>query len=105
MQFDAKKFLFDLPSKVNPDALEGLNTTFHFEISDSGSYTVALADGKIDVTEGLNGNASCTVKTSPESLGKLIKGELNPMMAMMTGKLKISNPGEMLKYAKIFGLM
>jgi hypothetical protein len=27
------------------------------------------------------------------------------MMAMMTGKLKISNPGEMLKYAKMFGLM
>ncbi|MBK8429598.1 MAG: hypothetical protein IPL27_28240 [Lewinellaceae bacterium] len=35
----------------------------------------------------------------------MLSGDLNPMMAMMTGKLKISNPGEMLKYAKMFGLM
>jgi putative sterol carrier protein len=105
MQFDAKEFLFSLPGKVKPEAIDGLSTRFHFEIADSGSYTVALADGKLEVNEGLNGESSCTVKTSAESLGKLIKGDLNPMMAMMTGKLKISNPGEMMKYAKIFGLM
>jgi putative sterol carrier protein len=45
------------------------------------------------------------VTTTAESFEKLISGSLNPMMAMMTGKLKISHPGEMLKYAKIFGLM
>jgi putative sterol carrier protein len=105
MQFDAKEFLNALPAKVNPAAIEGLSTLFHFEVSDSGSYTVQLQDGKIDVQEGLHGSPSCTVKTSQESMGKLISGDLNPMMAMMTGKLKISNPGELLKYAKIFGLM
>ena len=105
MQIDAKEFLFSLPAKVNPEVLEGLNTVFHFDISDSGSYTVSINEGKIAVADGLNGEAACTVKTSAESFGKLISGNLNPMMAMMTGKLKISNPGEMLKYAKIFGLM
>jgi putative sterol carrier protein len=105
MQIDAKEFLFSLPVKANPDAIEGLSTTFHFEISDSGNYTVSLQDGKLEVTEGLNGEASCSVKTTAESFSKLVSGDLNPMMAMMTGKLKISNPGEMLKYAKIFGLM
>ena len=105
MQINIKDFLFSLPVKANPDALEGLNTRFHFEIADSGSYTVALADGKMEVSEGLTGEPACTVKTSAEAFSKLISGDLNPMMAMMTGKLKISNPGEMLKYAKIFGLM
>ena len=105
MQINAKEFLFNLPEKVNPDVLDGLNTVFHFEIADSGNYTVSLADGKLDVAEGLNGEAACTVKTSAASFEKLIKGDLNPMMAMMTGKLKISNPGEMMKYAKVFGLM
>ena len=102
---DAKEFLFALPQKANPDALEGLNTLFHFDVTDSGQYTVQLADGKLSVSEGLQGDPSCTVKTSAESFSKLVSGDLNPMMAMMTGKLKISNPGEMLKYAKIFGLM
>jgi putative sterol carrier protein len=105
MQFDAKEFLFALPAKANPAALEGLSTLFHFDVTDSGQYTVKLTDGQLSVVEGFEGEASCTVKASAESFGKLVSGDLNPMMAMMTGKLKISNPGEMLKYAKIFGLM
>ena len=105
MELNAKDFLNALPGKVSPSALEGLDTTFHFEIAGSGNYTVSVKEGKLEVNEGLNGEAACTVKASEESLIKVVKGDLNPMMAMMTGKLKISNPGEMLKYAKIFGLM
>lgn len=103
--FDPKEFLFNLPAKVSPEAVEGLSTLFHFDISGSGQYTVSLKDGKFDVSEGLTGAPSCVVSTSAELFAKLISRDLNPMMAMMTGKLKISNPGEILKFAKIFGLM
>jgi putative sterol carrier protein len=102
---DVKEFLFSLPAKVKPEAVEGLSTLFHFDIADSGAYTVKLDDGKLDVSEGLIGEAACKVSASADTLAKLLSKDLNPMMAMMTGKLKISNPGEMLKYAKIFGLM
>ena len=102
---NAKEFLFSLPSKVAPEALEGHESLFHFDITGSGQYTLKLSDGKLDVTEGFDGTPSCKVTTSEESFLKLISGNLNPMMAMMTQKLKISNPGEMLKYAKMFGLM
>jgi len=33
--------------------------------------------------------ADCTIITSLETLNKLQKGELNPMMAVMSGKIKI----------------
>jgi putative sterol carrier protein len=102
---DVKQFLFDLPSKVDPSAIDGMSTLFHFDMGDSGAYTVQLANGKMDVSEGLTGEPTCKVTTTAETLSKVISGDTNPMMAMMTGKLKISNPGEMLKYAKIFGLM
>lgn len=102
---DVKEFLFNLPKKANPDALEGLSTVFHFDVSDAGQFTVQLTDGKMEVSEGLSGEPSCKVTTSAESFSQLVSGQLNPMMAMMTGKLKISNAGEMLKYAKMFGLM
>ena len=102
---DVKQFLFSLPEKVAPEAVEGLSTLFHFDVADAGLFTVKLDDGKFEVSEGLNGDASCKVTTTAESFSKLLERDLNPMMAMMTGKLKISNPGEMLKYAKIFGLM
>lgn len=102
---DVKAFLFSLPEKVAPEVVEGLSTLFHFDIADAGQFTVKLDEGKFEVSEGLNGDPNCKVSTSAESFSKLLSKELNPMMAMMTGKLKISNPGEMLKYAKMFGLM
>ena len=102
---DVKEFLFSLPAKVKPEAIEGLSTLFHFDFGDAGTYTVKLDDGKLDVSEGFNGDAKCKVTTTADSFTKLLAGELNPMMAMMTGKIKISNPGEMLKYAKMFGVM
>ncbi|MBK6930438.1 MAG: SCP2 sterol-binding domain-containing protein [Saprospirales bacterium] len=101
---DIRQFLFDLPQKVNPDAVAGLSTLFHFDFGEAGQFTLQLADGKLNVTEGLSGEPRCKVATTAETFAKLLAGDLNPMMAMMTGKLKISNPGEMLKYAKIFGL-
>lgn len=33
--------------------------------------------------------ADCTITISPDNFQKLVDGKLNPMMAMMTGKLKI----------------
>lgn len=102
---DVKEFIFSLPAKVKPEVLEGQNTLFHFDIANAGQFNVKVTDGKLEITEGFQGEPSCKVSTSAESFEKLLKGELNPMMAMMTGKLKISNPGEMMKYAKIFGLM
>lgn len=102
---NARDFLFSLPNKVAPEALEGQTSLFHFDIADSGQYTVQLADGKLNVSEGFSGEPTCKVSTSEANLSKILTGDLNPTMAMMTGKLKISNLGEMLKYAKMFGLM
>jgi putative sterol carrier protein len=101
----AQEFFESLPSKVNPEAIAGLSSVFHFDIGDAGQYTLNLADGKLNVAQGLEGEPSCKVSASQETLIGLLTKDVNPMMAMMTGKLKISNPGEMMKYAKIFGLM
>jgi putative sterol carrier protein len=102
----AQEFLASLPSKVNPDALNGVDTTFHFNLDEGGlQKTVIAKDGKIELLDGLVGEAKCVVSAKSETLMKLVKGEENPMMAVMMGKVKISNTGEMLKYAKLFGIM
>jgi len=102
---NVKDFIFNLPNKVDPQAVEGLSTLFHFDVADAGQFTIRLLDGKLNVSEGLEGEPKCKVNASSETLSKLLSGDLNPTMAMMTGKLKISNLSEMLKYAKVFGLM
>lgn len=103
----ALEFLNNLPSKVQKQAVEGMETTFHFDLSGDGGgqVTLALKDGELAVNQGFAGDASCIISSKADDFLKVVTGELNPMMAVLTGKLKISNQGEMLKYAKAFGLM
>ena len=104
---NAKEFLSSLPAKVPVEAIQGVETLFHFDISGEGGTqaTIAIKDGEVKFEEGLQGEPKCVVNASQENLEKLLSGSLNPMMAIMTGKVKISNTGEMMKYAKLFGLM
>lgn len=103
---NATEFLMSLPEKVNKAALEGHETKFHFVMKDTGKeVTLSIKDGELKAEEGLQGEAKCVVKSSEENLMKLVNKDLNPMMAILTGKLKISNQSEMIKYAKILGLM
>lgn len=102
-----KEFLLGLPDKINKSALEGLNACFHFELSgdEPSQITISIENGLISSKEGLHGEATCVLKADAIDLKKVFKGELNPMMAILTGKLKISNQGEMLKFAKLLGWM
>lgn len=107
---NSQTFLLSLPEKVDSNVLEGLETNFQFIIKQDGGQdpeevTILVKDGQCTAKKGLEGEPKCVVTASDSDLIKLLKGDLNPMMAILTGKLKISNQGEMLKYAKIFGLM
>lgn len=103
----SREFLYNLPEKVLPSAIEGLETLFHFDLEGDigGQFTIEVKGQKVMVTDGLIGDPKCVVRASGEHFIQLATGDLNPMMALLTGKVKITNQGEMLKYAKIFGLM
>ena len=103
----ARQFLFALPSKVSPAAIEGLETVFHFDLEgdNGGQFTIRVADQKVTVEDGLTDEPKCVVRATGDNFVGLASGDLNPMMAVLTGKVKITNQGELLKYAKIFGLM
>jgi putative sterol carrier protein len=46
--------------------------------------------GDANVVTDKDDDAECTISTDIETLLKLRSGDLNPMMAVMTGKVKIS---------------
>lgn len=103
----SREFLYALPEKVDPASIDGLETIFHFDLEgdQGGQYTISVADQKVTVSDGLSGEAKCVIRSTGDTFIKLATGELNPMIAILTGKVKISNQGEMLRYAKLFGLM
>ena len=103
----SRDFIFSLPKRISPEAIEGHETIFHFilEGEGGGAYTVHVHDNKVETIDGLSGDPSCVIRSSDKTFLSLIRGDLNPMMAVLTGKVQISNQGEMLRYARIFGLM
>jgi putative sterol carrier protein len=97
-----QEFFEGLPGRVTPDRIEGMNNTYVFDIEGAGAWTVAIADGTIEVTEGI-GEADCTFSASQENFEKILAGEQNATTAYMTGKLKIKGDmGAAMKLQKLF---
>jgi putative sterol carrier protein len=71
-----------------------------FKFSFPGGIIVVNADGTVS-NENLD--ADCTIAATEETFSDLIGGNLNPMMAVMTGKVKIS--GDMSVAMKLQNLL
>ncbi|MCF8244093.1 MAG: SCP2 sterol-binding domain-containing protein [Saprospiraceae bacterium] len=104
---NAKDFITTLPLTVNPDFLKDVDTNFHFDIEGDGGgqFSVIVKDNKMEVFEHFEGEPKCKVTAKEKNFTALLRGELNPMMAVFTGKLKITNTAEIMKYAKLFGII
>ncbi|MFY0620397.1 MAG: SCP2 sterol-binding domain-containing protein [Pelagimonas sp.] len=81
---------------------EGLQTrTFEgslkFDCGDEG--VIVLADGNATDQDQ---DTDCTLALTADNLVKLLKGQLNPMTAVMMGKIKVSgNPAVAMKLADL----
>lgn len=104
MSTTAKQILESIPQRFRPEKAQGYHTIFHFDI-DGGEelqYTVIIKDGTCTTQQGLHGTADCTIKTSAETYVALETGKANPQMALMTGKVKVSNIAAMMQFSKVF---
>ena len=99
-----QEYFDKLSSKVNPDEIEGIDTKINFDLKGKEVHII-VKDKTISQAEGLAPDAEVSITAKEDDLLSIIKGDTNPMMAMMMGKIKISNPGAMMKYAKLLGLM
>ncbi len=78
-----------------------IGKTLKFQL-DEGPVFIDLTGETPQVTNE-DKEADCTIKTSLATIEKLRNGDLNPMTAMMTGKLKIS--GDMSVALKLQSLL
>src|SRR5919202_6984643 len=99
----AREYFETLESQVDPSKTAGMTNTYLFDIEGAGQWTVAVDDGKVNVTEGASDGADCTITTSEENFERIVAGDLNPTSAYMTGKLKVKgNMGAAMKLQKLF---
>jgi putative sterol carrier protein len=102
MTESVKQFFESLASRADTSKTAGMNNTYVFDIQGAGTWTVAVRDGKVEVTEGA-GDADTTFSTSAENFERIVNGEQNPTTAYMTGKLKVKGDmGAAMKLQKLF---
>lgn len=102
---DFNELMKTLPKMVDVEEAKGLNGRVQFSLSGEGGgeWGVVLNDGKVSVSEGAMAQPQLTVKSTTENAEKLLNGNLDPMMAFMTGKIKIA--GDMALGMKLIGLL
>lgn len=72
------------------DKLKELNHTVLFDLGDDGKVLLDATGGEVKIIPNPDSDeAETTLVLSPESMTKLIAGDLNPVVAFTLGKLKV----------------
>lgn len=100
----AKEIMLNLPSRFKAEDAANETGLFHFQLSgdNGGEYTVSVKDGVCSVAEGLSGEPDCVIEADASDFEDAELGRVNKQMAVMMGKIKISNLGAMLKFIGMF---
>lgn len=67
--------------------VDPIGATIKFNLDDINVYIDGTGD--TNVVSDSDAEADCVISTSVETMEKLKSGDLNPMMAVMSGKVKI----------------
>jgi putative sterol carrier protein len=75
-----------------PDKAGDMNAAVAFDLSgdEGGQWTVKIADGSCTVEDGIAEGADATISMDGNDYVDMMTGKLNPMMAFMGGKVKVS---------------
>ncbi len=97
----------NMSSKLDASKAAGVNLAVVFSLTGEGGgdWTVKVADGKATVDEGAAAGANATVKMDAGDYTDMMSGKLNPMMAFMSGKVKVDGDlNSVMKLQTLFGM-
>lgn len=97
----AKEIVLALPSRFKGGDDNGL---FHFKLEGEtgGEFTVTVGNGTCTSVEGLEGEPDCVISAAATDFEDAELGRVNKQMAVMMGKIRISNLGAMMKFLTMF---
>jgi putative sterol carrier protein len=90
-----------------PEKAAGVNAVIQFDLSGDGGgqFWLDINDGTISAHEGMAENPKMTLKSTTEDYYDVATGQLNPMQAFMSGKIKISGDMSLaMKMQTMFGM-
>ncbi|WP_165874144.1 SCP2 sterol-binding domain-containing protein [Rubrobacter taiwanensis] len=91
----AAEYFDHISRNLDPERARGIKGTYLFDISGAGKWTADFRDGEVTIEEGETKEPECTIMAGEEDWLRLVSGELDPMSATMSGKLRMK--GDMSK--------
>lgn len=104
MEQTAQEIIFNLPSRLKPGISLEEKFCIHLQLEGEGGgkYTITVAEATCRVEEGFAGEPDCEVSTKAKTFAGIQTGKINPTMAFMSGKIKVSNIPVMMKFIQFF---
>lgn len=88
-----KQVISTLADKMNknPKGIEGISTIYQFNLSgdEGGTYQIKINNSQVKVVEDRSLEPKCTFQLSDQNFLNLVDGKINPMMAFMSGQVKV----------------
>jgi putative sterol carrier protein len=83
-----KDYFAGLAERADPATVAGVSKTCVFEIAGAGTWVVTVDNGAVAVSEG-DGTADCRVATTAPVFERILRRELKPTSAYLTGRMRI----------------
>lgn len=87
---------------ANPAALGGKSLTVSYDFGAAGAWTIAVQESGARLSEGAAATADVTMKTDPVYFTALLTKARNPMLLMLTRKIKVNGLRNMGRMGKVF---
>lgn len=82
------ELLAQMPSRFNPEAAEGLDSVFQFDVEDGEHMHLVVKDNAMSLVKGDHPEPSVTLSMSAETFVGMMTGEKDGMAAFMSGELR-----------------
>ncbi len=104
---DLNSIFANMGQNFDADKAGDLNLTILFDLSGDGGeqWHATIADGALNYGKGGVENPSATLSMDADDFAAMSKGDLNPMMAFMSGKIKVDGDlNSVMKFQSLVGL-
>ena len=100
--------IFDsMTERFQADKAGDLDMTIQFDLGGDGGgqWYASIGDGTMTVNKGTVEAPSATLKMDADDFAKMSSGDINPMMAFMSGKIKVDGDlNSVMKFQTLVGL-
>ncbi len=85
---DINSLLTDMQKRFNPNAANGLDAVFQYDIADNGSWQIKVQNGSCEISEGSLEDSDVTLTMNLDTLASVMNGDTDGMQAFMSGDIQ-----------------